>query len=62
MNRLASKHITCPYCGENYELVIDCSIPEQNYIEDCEVCCRPINLFVSVIDNDVRVTAKHENE
>lgn len=62
MNQLASKIITCPYCGENFELIVDCSIPEQNYIEDCEVCCRPINLFVSVIDDEVSVIAKHENE
>lgn len=44
------------------ELVVDCSIPEQEYIEDCEVCCRPINLFVSVVDNEVSVIPKHENE
>ena len=62
MNQLASKAITCPYCGENFELVVDCSIPEQEYIEDCEVCCRPINLIVSVIDNEVSVIPKHENE
>ena len=36
----------CPYCGESIELVIDCSIPEQSYIEDCEVCCRPIDIRV----------------
>jgi len=62
MNQLASKYITCPYCSENFELVVDCSIPEQEYIEDCEVCCRPINLFISVIDNELSIIAKHENE
>jgi transcription elongation factor Elf1 len=62
MNQLASKYITCPYCGENFELVVDCSIPEQEYIEDCEVCCRPINLFVSIIDNEVSIIPKHEND
>jgi len=61
MNRLSNEHITCPYCGELIELVIDCSIPEQEYIEDCEVCCRPINLSVSV-DEQISVLSKHENE
>jgi len=62
MNQLASKYITCPYCGENFELVVDCSIHEQEYIEDCEVCCRPINLSVYIDDGKVSVHAKHENE
>ncbi|MDB9752184.1 CPXCG motif-containing cysteine-rich protein, partial [Gammaproteobacteria bacterium] len=53
----------CPYCGEKIELVIDCSIPEQSYIEDCEVCCRPISLSI-VVDEKGRtsVSYKHENE
>ncbi len=62
MNQLASKNITCPYCGEQIELVIDCSFSEQEYIEDCEVCCRPINLIVTLEDNIVQVIPKHENE
>ena len=32
----------CPYCGEPIELLIDTSIAEQEYVEDCEVCCRPM--------------------
>jgi len=47
-NELMSHHIQCPYCGESFELLVDCSIPQQSYVEDCEVCCRPILLNVSV--------------
>lgn len=32
----------CPYCGEPIELLIDTSVAEQEYVEDCEVCCRPM--------------------
>ena len=32
----------CPYCGKPIELLIDTSIAEQEYVEDCEVCCRPM--------------------
>ncbi len=34
--------VSCPYCGENVELFVDPgSGSEQDYIEDCEVCCNP---------------------
>ncbi|MEL6557055.1 MAG: CPXCG motif-containing cysteine-rich protein [Bacteroidota bacterium] len=34
----------CPYCGEEISMLIDPSIRSQNYIEDCEVCCNPIEI------------------
>ena len=36
--------IDCPYCGESIETTIDCSAGGQSYIEDCAVCCQPIEL------------------
>ncbi len=63
MNRLSNNFINCPYCGENIELIIDCSISQQDYIEDCEVCCRPINLSISVDEKGMpTVLPRHENE
>jgi hypothetical protein len=53
MDALAAVEIVCPYCGETLEIVVDCSIADQRYIEDCQVCCRPINLSVSVDDAGV---------
>ncbi|MAF82936.1 MAG: CPXCG motif-containing cysteine-rich protein [Gammaproteobacteria bacterium] len=38
-------NVSCPYCGEAITLVVDLSIPEQDYIEDCFVCCRPIRVI-----------------
>ena len=35
---------TCPYCWQWIETTIDVSILEQTYLEDCEVCCRPIEI------------------
>lgn len=37
----------CPYCWEEISILLDPSIPHQTYIEDCEVCCRPIEFKVS---------------
>ncbi len=34
--------IECPYCGEHYTTVVDGSAGDQEYFEDCEICCRPI--------------------
>jgi transcription elongation factor Elf1 len=35
---------TCPYCWQEISFVLDLSAGEQSYIEDCEVCCRPIQV------------------
>ena len=35
---------TCPYCWEQISMILDSSEEESDYIEDCEVCCRPIEL------------------
>ena len=37
---------TCPYCWETIVFVLDLSVDEQDYVEDCEVCCRPIRVRV----------------
>ena len=37
-----SVDVTCPYCGETFETTVDLSAGDQNYVEDCQVCCRPI--------------------
>jgi hypothetical protein len=57
-----SVSLSCPYCGETIEILIDLSLSEQEYIEDCSVCCRPILLDVSVTDDEPLVTARSENE
>lgn len=36
--------VCCPYCGENLDISIDTSAGEQSYIEDCQVCCQPIEM------------------
>jgi hypothetical protein len=36
--------ICCPWCGQNFELVIDTSAGSQQFTTDCEVCCRPMSV------------------
>lgn len=39
---------TCPYCGEAIELVVDTSAGSTEYVEDCPVCCQPMQVSVAV--------------
>lgn len=36
--------LRCPYCGERFEAQLDASGGDAAYVEDCPVCCRPIEL------------------
>jgi hypothetical protein len=47
LNQLTEQSVSCPYCGESIEVLIDPSDADQQYIEDCQVCCKPINFTVS---------------
>ena len=38
--------ISCPYCGQEFGLVIDTSVGLQRFTTDCEVCCRPFEVVV----------------
>jgi len=41
----------CPYCFTEVSILIDTSVAEQQYIEDCERCCNPIEFTISVNEN-----------
>lgn len=43
----------CPYCWEEISMLIDTSVRVQKYIEDCEVCCNPIELEVISEDGEI---------
>lgn len=43
----------CPYCWENISMLIDISQTKQSYIEDCEVCCNPIQLNISTENSSI---------
>ena len=55
--------IQCPYCWERLEIVVDCSVPAQQYVEDCEICCRPIILSIDVDEHGLpSVDPQPEND
>lgn len=60
MNPLESIRVQCPYCWEVIDLLIDCSEPEQECVEDCPVCCRPITVRISTDGGELAVTVRAE--
>jgi endogenous inhibitor of DNA gyrase (YacG/DUF329 family) len=60
---LPIRQIDCPYCGESIELIIDDSVEHQRYIEDCSVCCRPIDIDVTVDEHaQIRLRCSTDTE
>ena len=53
MNLLQGHEATCPHCWETISLTLDLSVPEQSYIEDCPVCCRPMLVSYSAADGEL---------
>jgi hypothetical protein len=48
--------VQCPYCGERFDTLVDASIGDAAYIEDCPICCRPFELRLR-FDEDGRAAA-----
>ena len=45
---LEATRINCPYCGQQFEISVDCSTDEQQYVEDYPICCQPADITTQV--------------
>lgn len=54
--------VACPYCGENVELVVDPSAGSASYVEDCPVCCRPMQVTIEVDGEAVSIRVRTGDE
>ena len=53
----------CPYCGEPVTLHVDeFGGRRQSYVEDCAVCCRAIEVTVSIVDGDADVILRRQDD
>ena len=43
----------CPYCWKEISMLIDTSISNQNYVEDCENCCNPMQVYVTSENGEI---------
>jgi hypothetical protein len=50
--------VQCPYCGERFETQVDLSAGSFSYVEDCQVCCQPIELEGEVGDAGMLVVLR----
>jgi len=63
MNEQIEQRILCPNCNEPIVVLVDPSVDYQEYIEDCQVCCRPIEMVASIdMDGDLNLEVRHEDE
>jgi len=63
MELLTQRSVGCPYCGETIDVLINREEAGQQYVEDCQVCCRPITFYVAMdSEGDLSVFVYAENE
>jgi len=43
----------CPHCFQEISMLIDFSIPKQSYVEDCEVCCNPLQIHLEIENGEI---------
>ncbi|MDF4220754.1 MULTISPECIES: CPXCG motif-containing cysteine-rich protein [Maribacter] len=46
-------YFQCPYCWEEVSMLLDPSVSLQTYVEDCEVCCNPIEVTPQFQENEL---------
>ncbi len=56
---MIERRVSCPYCGEVIDIVVDISAGSQSYIEDCQVCCQPMHVNFEVSDDTLLGIAVH---
>ena len=45
---------TCPYCWETISMILDPDMSEEDFVEDCQVCCNPIEISFIMIEGNLR--------
>jgi len=59
---LIEHHFNCPCCFANISMLLDLSVSKQQYIEDCEVCCRPIEINFEIQERKIAFFAAQPSD
>jgi sarcosine oxidase delta subunit len=62
MENLLYRQAPCPYCGETIEFTLDGSAGGQDYVEDCSVCCRPIEVSLFHDGSEWQFVVRRDDE
>ncbi|MEM7765547.1 MAG: CPXCG motif-containing cysteine-rich protein [Pseudomonadota bacterium] len=54
IRELIEHDATCPFCGEPIDLLIDISAGDSSYVEDCQVCCRPMQIRIVTTGDELQ--------
>lgn len=52
MNQIEHTY-TCPFCFEPIETLVDPSVLAQTYVEDCQVCCNPMEFSIRISNGEI---------
>ena len=53
----------CPHCAQSSETTVDASQgSSQSYVEDCQVCCRPLLFRVGIENDEAWIEATPESD
>jgi transcription elongation factor Elf1 len=62
-NTIIERSVSCPFCAESMFILLDLSAGDQSYIEDCQVCCQPMQVSFTLLDSpDHGIAAETGNE
>lgn len=50
---MIEQFFTCPYCWEQISMILDPDMENEEYVEDCQVCCRPIVVAFKISNSEV---------
>ena len=56
MEQSEEKFFICPFCNQRISMVFESSYGSQSYIEDCEVCCNPIEVFYEINEGEITIS------
>jgi len=54
--------VLCPYCGESNEITVERTGTAVLYTEDCQICCRAMQVSVTPRGDDIEVSVHHEGD
>ncbi len=47
------RRIRCPFCDESMSVIVDLSAGNQSYVEDCQICCQPMQISFETNDGEL---------